>query len=142
VKISQTLIRRATGPALLALVVGLGGCSGFGSMTEQSTASITPPAPKVDPACAGLRTQIDALNKEGIAEKVDKAGQKKVKLTAAELAKVSHYIKLKDEYTAKCPQQAAALASEPKLPVPAVTTKTAATPPVPAVAVAPTAKSQ
>ena len=122
-------IPRATGAAFVALALGLGGCSGFGSFGgEQPTASIVPPAPKIDPACVTIRAQIDGLNKEGVAAKLDKAAQKKAKMTPAELAKVSQLIKVKDEYTAKCPQQAAALASE--------------VPPAPVAASAPPAVSQ
>ena len=92
----------ATGTALLA------GCADtpslFNNSANLTTASIAPAAPaiKSDPACAGLASQIDGLRKEGIAEKIEKAAQKKYKMTTAELGKADQLNKIYADFQGKC----------------------------------------
>jgi len=90
----------------LALI--LGGCANDGSSTFGSTmfgatttASI-PEKPRTDPACFALTSQIDALKKEGIAEKVEKAAAKKYKMTQADLGKADQLTKANAEFQLRC----------------------------------------
>ena len=90
----------------LALI--LGGCANDGSSTFGSTmfnatttASI-PEKPRTDPACFALISQIDALKKEGIAEKVEKAAAKKYKMTAADLNKAAQLNRSNADFQSKC----------------------------------------
>ena len=107
----------ATGTALLA------GCADtpslFNNSANLTTASVAPatPAIKTDPACAGLASQIDGLRKEGIAEKIEKAAQKKYKMTTAELGKADQLNKTYADFQGKCsnfkPAMTAAVAPAP-----------------------------
>lgn len=90
---------RVRSTALLAALV-LAGCSTLG--TEELTTASVPPAPKVDPVCVTLTTQIETLRKEGIAERIEKAAAKKLKLTAADLIKADQLTKANAEFQNKC----------------------------------------
>ena len=124
---------------LAVAAVTVSGCADNQSLlgntsSNLTTAAVTPAAPKVDPACSGLASQIDALRREGIADKVDKATQKKTKvaLTASETAKVDQLNKANFEFQSKCSNfkpavtAAAAPAATPAA-VPAKAASTAAT---------------
>ena len=100
----------AAGSALLA------GCSDtssiFGNSANLTTASVAPAsAPKVDPACTALTTQIDSLRKEGIADKIEKASQKKYKMTTAELVKADQLNKSNADFQGKCTNYKPAVAA-------------------------------
>jgi hypothetical protein len=94
--------------SLLAVPAILAGCADtptlLGSNSANlTTASVSPStAPKVDPACTGLSTQIESLRKEGIADKVEKASLKKYKLTTAELVKADQLNKANADFQGKC----------------------------------------
>jgi hypothetical protein len=73
-----------------------------GSSSNLSTASIVE-SPKADPACTQLAAQIDALRKEGVADKVQlAAANKKTKLTPADLVKADQLNKTNAEFQNKC----------------------------------------
>ena len=119
----------AAGSALLA------GCSDtssiFGNSANLTTASVAPAsAPKVDPACTALTTQIDSLRKEGIADKIEKASLKKYKMTTAELVKADQLNKNNADFQSKCstykPQMAAAPASSTAAPATSTAASSAA----------------
>jgi hypothetical protein len=100
---------RTVSIASAALVAALvSGCADnqtlLGGTSNLTTAAVTPPAPKADPVCAGLASQIDGLRKDAAAVKVEQASQKKAKvaLTAAETAKVDQLNKANTEFQAKC----------------------------------------
>jgi len=59
-------------------------------------------APKVDPQCVALISRIEALRKEGITEKVEKAAAKKYKMTAADAAKADQLNKANADFQARC----------------------------------------
>ncbi len=93
-------IRLMTKFAPLAAVALLAaGCSSLGD--SLTTASIPEP-PKVDPACVTLTAQIDALRKDGIQEKIEKAAAKKYKMTALDLAKADQLNKANADFQARC----------------------------------------
>lgn len=129
------LVRSLIIPALAAGTALLAGCSDtssmFGNSSNLTTASVAPTAaPKTDPVCAALATQIDSLRKEGIAEKIEKASLKKYKMTTAELVKADQLNKVNADFQGKCsnykPTVAAVVIPAPAAtPVAAATTKTA-----------------
>ncbi len=111
---------------VVASTLALAGCandnmSGLlptGSIGGESEGAKVAQTSRIDPACVTLTSQIDTLRKEGIAEKVEKASQKKHKLTSAELAKADQLNKANAEFQTKCssltPQnQQAAAAPKP-----------------------------
>jgi hypothetical protein len=89
----MSLIRRASSQVLVLAALLLAGCAADGSTnffttgapgTSSETAAA--PEPRVDPACVSLVSRIEALRKEGVAEKIEKAAAKKYKMTSADLA--------------------------------------------------------
>jgi len=145
-------------PASVALLLGalaLSGCAADGTPFGPNalTTSAVPTPPPTNPACLTLSSEIDALRKEGVADKIEKAASKKYKMTAADLKKADQLTKANADFQTKCstlppkpvtaqasssPPQAANSASVAPAPKTATAPKAAAQP---AVAVAP-AKAQ
>lgn len=93
----------AAGAALLAGCADGSSLFNSSSSSNLTTSSVSPPAaPKVDPVCVSLASQIDSLRKDGISDKVEKASQKKYKLTTAELAKADQLNKVNADFQSKC----------------------------------------
>lgn len=91
------------GAALLAGCADSNNLFNSSSSSNLTTSSVSPAtAPKVDPVCVSLSAQIDSLRKDGISEKVEKASQKKYKLTTAELAKADQLNKVNADFQSKC----------------------------------------
>jgi hypothetical protein len=98
--------------AVVALSLMVAGCAGDGtssflpgSMTTGSVdqSAATPVASKSNnPTCLTLASQIDALNKEGIPDKVSKAAAKKYKLKPSEITKADELNKANFEFQSKC----------------------------------------
>lgn len=92
-------------PALVIVgTITLAGCAaldGMGGGNDVATGSVAP-APKIDPQCVALTSQIEALRKEGIAEKIEKAAHKKYKMTAADFGKADQLTKANAEFQNKC----------------------------------------
>jgi len=105
-------------PALVIVgtitVAGWPALEGMGGAEGPTTTSSVAPAPKIDPACVALTSQIEALRKDGIAEKIEKAAHKKYKMTATDLTKADQLTKANAEFQNKCstlaPRTAAAAA--------------------------------
>ncbi len=133
-----------------ALACVLAGCANDGSLSSAfNTGSIDPQkqaaneqAEKSKQAlCNTLVSQIEALNSEGVTDKVSKAAAKKYKLKATDLTKADELNKANVEFQSKCssypPRVAATAPIEPvtktseAAPAAAPATKTAAKPPVP-----------
>ena len=101
---------RASSALVLATVL-LAGCAseggGFsnpfttGSVSNSESTQATA-APKVDPQCVALVSRIEALRKEGISEKIEKAAAKKYKMTAADAAKADQLNKANADFQARC----------------------------------------
>lgn len=103
------LFRRARTAVIALTACLLAGCAGS-SGNEMATASI-PAAPKADPVCSQLATQIAQLRGEGVATKVENAAAKKYKMKPADLSKAAQLNKANEDYQARCgtvPVQAAA----------------------------------
>jgi hypothetical protein len=103
--------------ALFVLAIMVAGCAQDGSLSGISTAAINPQEAKSNPLCLTLTSQIEALNKEGIPEKVSKAAQKKYKMKPGDFAKADELNKANAEFQTKCseypPANVAAAPSEP-----------------------------
>ena len=85
-----------------ALLAGCAEGSGvFGESANLTTASVAE-APKTDPACVSLASQIETLKKEGVADKVAQASIKKYKMTTADLTKADQLNRSNTEFQAKC----------------------------------------
>jgi hypothetical protein len=103
---------------LIASIMGtclLAGCSGDGTGilgSSLTTSSVNPPppvaqvqAPKLDPACVALTARIDALRKEGVTERAEKASIGKsanVSVKRASLAQLAELDKANAEFQTRC----------------------------------------
>jgi hypothetical protein len=100
-------MKARSGPtaAIFAALIA-SGCANDGSLSGLNTSSIdsgsTTTASKQDPACLTLAAQIEALNRDGTADKVSKAAAKKYKLKTEDLAKADELNKANTEFQAKC----------------------------------------
>lgn len=103
--------------AAVMFMAALAGCAADGTLSgDLATSSVNgqPQQAKADPTCAPLVAHIDELRREGIAEKIEKAANKKYKMTTADLVKADQLNKANNEFQAKCapqPVQAAAPAA-------------------------------
>ena len=104
----MSLITRASKQVLVLAGLLLAGCAADGSPnffttgalgTSETTAAAEP---KVDPACVSLVSRIEALRKEGVAEKIEKAAAKKYKMTSADLAKADQLTKANADFQLRC----------------------------------------
>jgi len=129
----------ASAAAILATLT-FAGCAQDGTLTTGAlNSSMTPqtaagPDPKNDPVCLTLASQIDALKKDGVPEKVAKAAAKKYKMKTADLAKADELNKAHSEFQARCsayPPSADIAAATPAETAPAAKTASKK-PPVPA----------
>lgn len=97
------MLSRIFAPVLVAGGLALAGCADGALVgSNLTTASIDPAASKVDPACAPLTQQINALRSEGVADRVAKAAARKYKLTKGDLAKADELNKANADFQAKC----------------------------------------
>jgi hypothetical protein len=92
---------------VLAAGIALAGCAGEGADNIFTTGSLAPqaaaaPEPKVDPMCVSLVSRIEALRKEGIADKIEKAAAKRYKLTSSDLGKADQLTKANAELQLRC----------------------------------------
>lgn len=111
---------RSTAAAIF--VVALSGCAADGTLsTDLATSSVNgqPQQAKTDTTCAPLVSYIDELHREGIAEKIEKAANKKYKMTTADLVKADQLNKANTEFQAKCAPRPVQAAATPVAPAPA-----------------------
>ncbi len=123
--------------AIAAVSAVLAGCSNSGA--PLATASVAPEkqavaAPRVDPACLALASQIDGLRTEGSVERLEKAAAGKtasVQVKRASLAKQAELNKANADFQAKCGPliPRAQTAAAPQTPPAAPATPTAAAAP-------------
>ncbi len=129
----------ATSATAIILATWVAGCAQDGTLMTNgfNTSSISPEAttaqmPKSDPACVTLASEIDALNQEGVSDKIAKAAAKKYRMKSADLAKVDALNKAHAEFQTKCssyPPSPIMAKAEPAATAPKVATKKM--PPVP-----------
>ena len=104
------LLTRACLPAIaVGLMSLLAACAndgqlmlGNGPLFGATTTASIPARPRIDPVCATLSSQIESLQQEGVAAKVEKAAAKKHKMTAADLNKAAELNKANAEFQSKC----------------------------------------
>jgi hypothetical protein len=108
---------------LISLTLGAGlalaGCSGDGLLGDLTTTSSLPEKVAVNPQCTTLASQIDALKKDGVTERVEQAAKGKgttVNVKRESLGKIAQLNALNTEFQNKCST----------LPHPAATTASAA----------------
>lgn len=133
----------ATIITLLSGVTLLAGCAADGSLLPPSLTSLdtSPPTqtgsitPKADPACVALAQRIEALRKDGVIDRAEKASVGKtttVQVKRASLAQIADLDKANTEFQARCstvPVQTQTQAQVvPVTPVPANKTASAAPP--------------
>lgn len=111
--------------ATLSLAACADGSTGLLSTASLgTTAPVATAAPKPDPACVALTARIDALRREGVVERVEKASTGKSKTVTVKretLAKVTELDKANAEFQAKCavPLTTASVRPAPTTAVPA-----------------------
>lgn len=106
---------------VLAMAAVVAGCAADGSF-DTGSINGSSQAAKTDPACTQLFAQIDTLRKDGVPEKVEKAANKKYKMTNADLNKADQLNKANAEFQAKCTPQPTQASAQP----PPATANTAA----------------
>ena len=109
----SSMIRAAAKALTLAgVTVALAGCAGDGENIFTTGALGTSAEAKLDPMCVTLASRIEALRKEGIAEKIEKAAAKKYKMTQSDLNKADQLTKANADFQLRCstimPKSAAA----------------------------------
>src|SRR5262245_35947822 len=100
----MAIFKRASSQALVIGALVLAGCAEggdniftTGSLSGQPTAET-----KADPACVTLAARIDALRKEGIPDKIEKAASRRYKMTQADLGKADQLTKANAEFQGRC----------------------------------------
>jgi hypothetical protein len=117
----MSFINRAAATTLLLASVALAGCAGEGGMENFfTTGSLGTAEAKVDPECVTLASRIEALRREGVADKIEKAAAKKYKMTQSDLAKADQLTKANNDFQFRCStvMPKSASASEPPAPAP------------------------
>lgn len=126
---------RSAPTAAIFVALMAAGCAQDGTLTTGglNTSSIDSgaQASKSDPACLTLAAQIEALNRDGTADKVSKAAAKKYKLKTEDLAKADELNKANTEFQTKCsaypPRPVVAATTPSTTTTPAATTSTSTT---------------
>jgi hypothetical protein len=103
----MAICKRAATPALVLAGALLAGCAMEGNDGIFTTGSLTGGAQMAadkanDPACLSLATRIEALRKDGIPDKIEKAAAKRYKMTQADLGKADQLNKANAEFQARC----------------------------------------
>ena len=88
--------------ALAGVAVALAGCAGEGENFFTTGALGTSAEAKLDPMCVTLASRIEALRKEGVAEKIEKAAAKKYKMTQSDLNKADQLTKANADFQLRC----------------------------------------
>jgi hypothetical protein len=108
-------------PVLAAALVA--GCAADGTLdTGVTTSSVNTSQAAADPVCTQLVSHIETLRRDGIADKIEKAANKKYKMTTADLTKADQLNKANAEFQSKCtpkPLQASVQPVTPVAPAPA-----------------------
>ena len=115
----MAIFKRASSQALVLAGLLLAGCAVEGSDGLFTTGSLVGPQTaeqKADPACLTLASSIDALRKEGIPDKIEKAAAKRYKMTQADLKKADQLTKANADFQVRCstvtPKQTADAAAD------------------------------
>jgi hypothetical protein len=132
---------RSTAISAAALAFLFAGCAQDGSLsTGLNTGSVSPQAAaqakSTEALCLTLASQIEALNTDGVSDKVAKAAAKKYKLKPADLTKADELNKANTEFQSKCSSY------PPKIPTTTAAAEPAADSTLTKTAAAPAAKAK
>jgi outer membrane murein-binding lipoprotein Lpp len=98
----MAIYKRASAALVLAGVL-LAGCATEGNDGIFTTGSLTGATDtKVDATCVTLASRIQALRKDGIPDKIEKAAARRYKMTQADLGKADQLTKANAEFQAQC----------------------------------------
>lgn len=117
---SSSIILSASASLCLTACANDGGLSGSMLTTSSIDAQKTAKAPAVDPACVSLVSKIDSLRKDGITDRVAKAGEGKSKTVSVyrtSLSKMAELDRANQEYQRKCGNLKPATATAAVAPV-------------------------
>jgi len=104
----MAIFNRAASMAIVAAGLVLAGCSGestdglFTGSLANNPQTASAPEPKVDPICVSLVSRIEALRREGVGDKIEKAAAKRYKMTVADLGKADQLTKANAEFQMRC----------------------------------------
>ena len=113
--------KRANATALALACALLAGCAADGSdiFTTGALGTASSEA-NVDPQCVTLASRIEALRKEGIPDKIEKAAAKKYKMTQSDLTKADQLTKANADFQLRCSTiMPSPVTAEPTPPAPA-----------------------
>jgi outer membrane murein-binding lipoprotein Lpp len=97
----MAIFKRASSQALVLGGLLLAGCAEGGDNIF-TTGSLNGQDAKTDPACVTLASNIEALRKEGVADKIEKAAAKRYKMTQADLKKADQLTKANADFQGRC----------------------------------------
>ncbi len=106
------VFKRANAAALALASALLAGCAGDGGDIF-TTGALGTAESKVDPQCVTLASRIEALRKEGIGDKIEKAAAKKYKMTQSDLNKADQLTKANAEFQLRCSTIMPPITAEP-----------------------------
>jgi outer membrane murein-binding lipoprotein Lpp len=98
----MAIYKRASSALVLAGVLLAGCAEGNDGIFTTGSLTGSPQETKVDPACVTLASRIQALRKDGIPDKIEKAAAKRYKMTQADLGKADQLTKANAEFQARC----------------------------------------
>ncbi|MBX9589110.1 MAG: hypothetical protein K2X43_07390 [Hyphomonadaceae bacterium] len=104
----MAIFNRAATMAFMLAGAVLAGCSGEGTdgiftgSLANNTQTASAPEAKVDPVCVSLVSRIDALRREGVGDKIEKAAAKRYKMTQTDLGKADQLTKANAEFQQRC----------------------------------------
>ena len=98
----MAIYKRASAALVLEGVLLAGCAEGNDGIFTTGSLTGSPQETKVDPACVTLASRIQALRKDGIPDKIEKAAAKRYKMTQADLGKADQLNKANAEFQARC----------------------------------------
>jgi hypothetical protein len=124
----MAIFRRASSQALVLGGIVLAGCAEGGDniFTTGSLSGQPAAEAKADPACLTLASRIEALRKEGIPDKIEKAAARRYKMTQSDLGKADQLTKTNAEFQGRCSTVGSRPAATAEAPAPAETPAKAA----------------
>jgi hypothetical protein len=98
----MAIFKRASSQALVLGGLLLAGCAEGGDNIFTTGSLVSGQDAKTDPACVTLASNIEALRKEGIADKIEKAAAKRYRMTQGDLKKADQLTKANAEFQGRC----------------------------------------
>jgi hypothetical protein len=108
----MAIFKRASSQALVLGGLLLAGCAEGGDNIFTTGSLVSGQDAKTDPACVTLVSNIEALRKEGVADKIEKAAAKRYRMTQADLKKADQLTKANAEFQGRCSNVKATTAAQ------------------------------